>query len=179
VAPTRIASLNAELRVAEEIKAKLEGEGERCRAKGAEYQRFREQCHWVGVFAEQKMRGRGERGNELTVGLAFLSRFGQHKHELIRHFLHRQDFHQARKWMVKDRTGLGSHDRGLNGSPASVHQVLSLLRQMAGKHVEALARFDTMICRLMLDALATLRAVAFTQEGHSRRWPAMSTLIRR
>jgi hypothetical protein len=40
-----IASLNAELRAAGEIKAKLEAEVDMWRAKDAEYERFREQCH--------------------------------------------------------------------------------------------------------------------------------------
>jgi hypothetical protein len=82
-AQTRIASLNAELRAAEEIKATLEVEVDMWRAKDAEYQRFREQCQWLGVFDERKMGGSGKWEDELKVGFAFLSLFGQHKYGLI------------------------------------------------------------------------------------------------
>jgi hypothetical protein len=78
-AQARIASLIAELRSVEAIRAKLEAEVDMWRAEDAEYQRRREQCHWLGVFAEQKMRGSGKWEDELKVGFAFLSLVGQHK----------------------------------------------------------------------------------------------------
>jgi hypothetical protein len=78
-AQARIASLIAELRAAEALRANLEPEVEIWRAKDAEYQRLREQCHWSGVFAERKMRGSAKWEDELRVGFAFLSLFGQHK----------------------------------------------------------------------------------------------------
>jgi hypothetical protein len=70
--------------------AKLEAEVERCRAKDAEYQPFREQCHWLCAFAERKMRDSGKWEDEMKVGFAFLSLFGQHICGLVRHFLARQ-----------------------------------------------------------------------------------------
>jgi hypothetical protein len=76
-AQARIASLVAELRAAEAIRVKLEAEVDVWRAKDAEYQRSREQCHWLGVFAERKMRGSAKWEGELKVGFAFLSLFGQ------------------------------------------------------------------------------------------------------
>jgi hypothetical protein len=57
----------------------LEGEVDMWRAKDAEYQCLREQSHRLGVFAERKLRGSGKWEDELKVGLAFLSLFGQHK----------------------------------------------------------------------------------------------------
>jgi hypothetical protein len=108
------------LRAAGEIKAKLEAEVDTWRAKDAEYQRFRGQCHWLGIYAERKMRGSGKWEDELKVGFAFLSLFGQHKYELSGHFLPGPDFHQARRWRVKDMAELGLHGRGLEGSPESV-----------------------------------------------------------
>jgi hypothetical protein len=124
-AQARIASLNADLRAAEEIKAKLEGDVGMWLAKAAEYQRFREQCHCLGVFAGWEMRGSGKWEDELKVVFAFLSLFGQHTYGLIRHFLPGPDVHQARMWRVKDMTELGLHGRGLDGSPASVHRAVS------------------------------------------------------
>jgi hypothetical protein len=81
-----IASLTAELHAAEQFKATLEAEVDMWRAKDAEYQRFREECHCLGVFPERKMRGSGKWEDELKVGFVFLSLFGQHKWGLIGHF---------------------------------------------------------------------------------------------
>jgi hypothetical protein len=162
----RIASLIAELRAAEEVKAKLEAEVSMWRAKDAEYQCFREQCRWLGVFAERKMRGSGKWEEELKVGFAFRSLLGQHKYGLLGRFLHGPDFHQARRWRVEDMTELGLHGRGLDGSPASMHRVVSTLMQIAGNYVEGPARLETMTCTLMFDALATVQAVGVTLEVH-------------
>jgi hypothetical protein len=90
-----IASLNAELLAAEEVKAKLEAEVDMWRAKDAEYQRLRDQCHWLGVFAERKVRCSGQWEDELKVGFAFLSLFGRRKYGLIGHALPGPDFHLA------------------------------------------------------------------------------------
>jgi hypothetical protein len=139
-AQARIASLTGELRAAEEMKSKLEAEVGMWGGKDAMYQRFREQCHWLEVFAERKMRGSGKWEDELMVRCAFLSLFGQHKYGLIRPFPPGPDFDQARMWRVKDMAELGLHGRGLNGSPASVHRVVSTLVQVAGNYVEGPAR---------------------------------------
>jgi hypothetical protein len=104
---------------------------------------FREQCHWLGVFAERKRRGSGRWEDELKVGFAFLSLFGQHKYGLIQYCHPGPVLHQARRWRVKDMTELGLHGRGLDGSPASVHQVVSTLMQIAGNYVECPARLET------------------------------------
>jgi hypothetical protein len=85
-AQARLASLNPDLRAAEEIKAKLEAEVDTWRSKDAEYQRFRGQSHWLGVFAERRMRGSGKWEDDLKVGFAFLSLFGQHKYGLVQRF---------------------------------------------------------------------------------------------
>jgi hypothetical protein len=50
---SRGASQNAELRAAEGVKARLEADVDMWRAEDAEYRRFREQCHWLGVSGER------------------------------------------------------------------------------------------------------------------------------
>jgi hypothetical protein len=69
----------------------------------------------------------------LKVDFALLSLSGQHKYELIRHFLRVPGFDQAGGWSAKGTRRLGLGDRGLDGSPASLHQVVLLLLQTAGK----------------------------------------------
>jgi hypothetical protein len=120
----------------------------------------------LGVFAERKLRGSGKWEEELKVGFAFLSLFGQRKYGLIQRFLPGPVFHQARRWRVKDMTELGLHGRGLDDSPARVHQVVSTLMQIAGNYGEGPAPLQTMTCTLTIDALATLQAVGATRDWH-------------
>jgi hypothetical protein len=61
---------------------------------------------------------------------------------------------------------LGLHGHGLDGSPASAHQVVSMLMQIAGNYVEGPVRLETLTCTPMIDALATVQAVGVTGEGH-------------
>jgi hypothetical protein len=72
-AQARVASLSAEERAAEGMKATLETEVEVWRGEDAESQRIREQCHWLaqplGVLAERRMRGSGEWEDEVKGGL--------------------------------------------------------------------------------------------------------------
>jgi hypothetical protein len=65
-------------------------------------------------------------------------------------------------------TELWLHGRGLDGSPAAAHRVVSTLMQIAGNYGEGPARLQTMTCTLMIDALATVQAVGVTREGHVR-----------
>jgi hypothetical protein len=51
-------------------------------------------------------------------------------------------------------TGLGLLGRGLDGSPASVHQIVALFLQIAGNCVDGRARLETMTCTLLIDAVA-------------------------
>jgi hypothetical protein len=135
-----IASLNAELRAAEEIKVKLEAKVDMWRAKDAEYQRFREQCHWLGVFAGRKERFRKVGGRiEGWLSVPFAIR-------------------PARVWIdpiLSARAGFPPGPRvegqGCDGAwvawprarrpPASVHHVASTLMQIACDYVEGPARF--------------------------------------